>query len=164
MLTTVILTLLMIFAITFVIVIGVGTLPAKVVMKTMPKELQEETKNHPNPPLWKMIIGFTAYAIGIALALFVAIYAGYDAIKQNMGFMEIFIRYMIILCGFKIFDIVVLDWWLITKTQFFQHYFPKTKGSKGYESFGFNKKEQLTQIIAFPIVCAVIAWICTILK
>lgn len=116
MLTTVILTLLMIFAITFVIVIGVGTLPAKVVMKTMPKELQEETKNHPNPPLWKMIIGFTAYAIGIALALFVAIYAGYDAIKQNMGFMEIFIRYMIILCGFKIFDIVVLDWWLITKT------------------------------------------------
>lgn len=164
MLTTVILTLLMIFAITFVILIGVGTLPAKVVMKTMPKELQEETRNHANPPIWKMIIGFTAYAVGMALAIFVVIYAGYDAIKQNMNFVETFIRYMIILFGFKLFDVVILDWWLITKTQFFQYFFPETKGSKGYKNFGFNKKEQLTQIIAFPIVCAVIAWICMIIK
>ena len=47
---TVILTLLMIADILIVILVGVGNLPAKVVMKTMPQELKEETKDHPNPP------------------------------------------------------------------------------------------------------------------
>ena len=160
MIITVILTLLMIADILIVILVGVGNLPAKVVMKTMPQELKEETKDHPNPPLWRMIIGFTAYILGVLFAIGIPVYAGYEGICRGYGFWEIFLRYMIILFGFKLFDVVVLDWWLITKTQFFQHFFPETRGSKGYKRFGFNKKEQVMQIVAFPCVCAVIAAVC----
>ena len=34
----------------------------------MPRELKEETKDHPNPPLWRMIIGFTVYILGVLFA------------------------------------------------------------------------------------------------
>ena len=61
------------------------------------------------------------------------------------------------------FDIIVLDYILITKTQFFQHYIPETKGCAGYHSFGFNRKEQLKQIIAMPFAALLIAWICALL-
>lgn len=162
--TTFTLTLLLIIDMIVVLVIGAGTLPAKVVMKTMPRQLQEATKEHPNPPIWKMVIGYGTYLICILTALGVFIFAGYDAVKQDMGFVGIFLRYMIMFFGFKVFDIIALDWWLITKSQFFQHFFPETKGNIGYQSFGFNKKEQLAQILAFPIVSAVIAGICVWIK
>ena len=47
----------------------------------------------------------------------------------------------------KAFDIIALDYILITKTHFFQHYIPETKGCAGYHSFGYNRKEQLTRIL-----------------
>ena len=94
MIITVILTLLMIADILIVILVGVGNLPAKVVMKTMPQELKEETKDHPNPPLWRMIIGFTAYILGVLFAIGISVYAGYEGICRGYGFWEIFLRYM----------------------------------------------------------------------
>ena len=54
--TTFALTLLLIIDILVVLVIGVGTLPAKVVMRTMPRQLQEATKEHPNPPIVSAVI------------------------------------------------------------------------------------------------------------
>lgn len=154
---TVILTLLMIADISIVILIATACLPARMVMNTMPQDLKEKTKNHPDPPGWKKLIGIIVLIGGIVLYLWIVFYAGYDGIKQGWGFWKIFVRYMIILYGFKLFDIVCLDWWLITKTHFFQHFFPETEGSEGYHSFGFNKKEQLKRIILFPFICAILA-------
>ena len=64
--------------------------------------------------------------------------------------------------GVKAFDIIGLDYILITKTQFFQHYIPETKGCAGYHSFGYNRKEQLRQILTQPFAALLIAWICTL--
>ena len=49
----------------------------------------------------------------------------------------------------KAFDIICLDWFLLTKSHFFQHYYPETEGCAGYRSFGFNRKEQLTALFCF---------------
>lgn len=51
---------------------------------------------------------------------------------------------------------------LLQKTRFFQHYYPETEGCAGYHSYGFNKKSQITKIILFPFISALIAWLCTI--
>ena len=64
--------------------------------------------------------------------------------------------------GFKAFDIIALDYVLVTKTQFFQHYIPETKGCAGYHNFGYNRKEQLKRIVTLPLCAVLIAWICTL--
>ena len=72
------------------------------------------------------------------------------------------VRFLIILLGVKTFDIIGLDYILITKTHFFQHYFPETEGCAGYHNFGFNRKEQIRQIIIMPFAALLTAWICTL--
>ena len=52
-----------------------------------------------------------------------------------------------------------LDWLLLTKPHFFQRFYPETEGCEGYHQFGFNRKEQLTRIILFPFVAALMAGI-----
>lgn len=63
----------------------------------------------------------------------------------------------------KAFDIICSDWFLLTRSHFFRHYYPETEGCTGYHFFGFNRKEQLTRIILSPFVSMLPAWICTVL-
>ena len=51
---------------------------------------------------------------------------------------------------------------LITKTRFFQYYIPETKGCAGYHSFGYNRKEQLKQILTLPFAALLTTWVCTL--
>ena len=68
---------------------------------------------------------------------------------------------LLVIAG-EAFDLVFLDWVLLQKTRFFQHYYPETEGCAGYHSYGFNKKSQITKIILFPFVSALIAWLCIV--
>ena len=49
---------------------------------------------------------------------------------------------------------------LLTKSHFFQHFYPETEGCAGYRSFGFNRRGQIIRIIVFPFVAAALAGIC----
>ena len=71
-------------------------------------------------------------------------------------------RFLVILLGMKAFDIIALDYILITKTQFFQHYIPETKSCAGHHSFGYNRKEQLRRIVTLPFAALLAAWVCTL--
>ena len=63
--------------------------------------------------------------------------------------------------GTKAFDIIALDYFLLTKTNFFQNFFPETKGLAGWQDFGYNRKQQLSHIAVMLISCFVIAFIFT---
>ena len=52
-----------------------------------------------------------------------------------------------------------LDWLLLTKSRFFQRYYPETEGCAGYHSFGFNRKEQLIRLAVFPFVAVLMAFL-----
>ena len=39
------------------------------------------------------------------------------------------------------FDIICLDYFLLTKTRFFLYYFPETEGCAGWKDFGYNRKQ-----------------------
>ena len=82
--------------------------------------------------------------------------------RKGFIFDQFLVRFLVILLGMKAFDIIVLDYILITKTQFFQHYIPETKGCAGYHSFGYNRKEQLWRIVTLPFAALLTAWVCTL--
>ncbi len=89
-------------------------------------------------------------------------YGGWDGVKKDFTFGQFFVRFLVMLFGMKAFDIIALDYFLITKTQFFQHYIPETKGCAGYHSFGYNRKEQFWRIVTLPFAALLTAWVCTL--
>ncbi len=82
--------------------------------------------------------------------------------RKGFTFGQFLVRFLVILLGMKAFDIIVLDYILITKTQFFQHYIPETKDCAGYPSFGYNRKEQFWRIVTLPFAGLLTAWLCTL--
>ena len=91
------------------------------------------------------------------IALFII--GGIDGMRNGFTFWQFFLRFFIVGVSVKVFDIVGLDYILLTKTHFFQHYFPETEGCAGWKDFGYNRKQQLRQIIMIPIgslICALI--------
>ena len=92
------------------------------------------------------------------------VYGAYDGIRNDFGFWQFFIRFLIMSYLLKAFDIIAFDWYLLTKSRFFQHYYPETERCEGYHSFGFNRKEQLTRIILYPFLCAFLSLICVLIE
>ncbi len=48
---------------------------------------------------------------------------------------------------------------MLTKMNILVKLFSETKGCKGYNSFGFNRKSQITKLIVFALIAAMIAGI-----
>jgi hypothetical protein len=106
---------------------------------------------------WIILIGFCNLFLGLF------IYGGVDGLRNGYTFWQFFLRFFIIGASVKAFDIVCLDYILLTKTQFFQHYFPETKGCAGWKQFGFNRKQQIRQCIIIPVCCIIGALIFSLL-
>ncbi|MCM1388373.1 MAG: hypothetical protein NC231_13675 [Bacillus sp. (in: Bacteria)] len=139
------------------------TLPYKGLAKNFPKDVQEQLAPRlDNLPIsGKRILGWVILIFLLMAMLGMMIYAGVDGIRQGYGFGRFLLRFLIMGIGIKIFDIVGLDFFLLTKSHFFQHYFPETEGCAGWKDFGFNRKEQIRQCIMIPVCCLVLAGIFT---
>jgi len=147
---------LMLLGFTLFMVVTIAFL-LKLIIKTAPQDVQERLKDRPDPPLWKTLLGIllaAACLIGIAAVL---IYAGVDAVNTNMTFLQIFVRFLILFEGYKLFDMVVLDWLMLTKLDVYQRFFPEVRGCKSMEQFGFNLKSQLIKVVVFAGLALVIA-------
>ena len=103
-----------------------------------PNDIEEKARQHKPPFPTAPVIGWVILVLCV------------------LGFVGV------IVFGVKAFDIIGLDYILITKTGFFQYYIPETKGCAGYHSFGYNRKEQLKQILTLPFAALLTAWVCTL--
>ena len=105
-------------------------------------------------------------ALGFILAILLMLYSAVALVQDKRLFSSapkdivdaiqpreerFFWRCLVILYIYKAFDLVFLDWVLLQKTRFFQHYYPETEGCAGYHS------------ILFPFISALIAWLCTLI-
>lgn len=131
----------------------------KIIVKSAPKDIQEKVLARPDNPKWKTVTGIVLAVIILLSILGLFTWAGKDAVDENMSFWMILARFLILFEGFKIFDMICFDWLLLTKLNIFQKFFPETIGCKGYESFGFNLKSQITKIVIYAILSTVIALI-----
>ena len=141
------------------------TLPTALLAKNFPKDVQEKLRPRleslPLSP--KRALGWIILVLFVAgyMALFVI--GGIDGLTRGFTFWQFFLRFFTIGAVIKAFDILALDWFLLTKTHFFQHYFPETEGCAGWQDFGYNRRQQARQCVMIVLGSAVTAWIFTML-
>lgn len=141
------------------------TMPTGFLVKNFPEDVQERLRQRieslPMSP--KRILGWIILILFIAGYIGLFIIGGLDGKKQGFTFPQFFLRFFIIGAVIKAFDIICLDYFLLTKTHFFQHYFPETEGCTGWQDFGYNRKQQTRQCVLILIGSAVMAWIFTLI-
>ena len=79
------------------------------------------------------------------------------------GWWMLFGRYMLFLYGYKLFDILVQDQYIVITRKYYVQFYPETKECKSWYDRSFNTKNQMIRLIAFPFVCALFAWITLII-
>ncbi len=141
--------------------VAVALVQEKKLFTTAPKDIQAAAKEHEERFTGARILGWTLLVPCVLAFVGALVYAGWDGIRNGFGFWPFFGRFLTMLYLEKAFDILCLDWFLLTKSHFFQHYYPETEGCAGYHQFGFNRKEQITRIVLFPFVALLLAWVCT---
>ena len=110
-----------------------------------------------------------AHAIGwmiavLAILLFVgaAALAIGDGIKNHFSYWQFLARFMILLYGMEIYDILFFDWVLLCHSNFFLRFYPELKGIVGPQQFGYNKKAHLIHFAVYIPICAILAGVCTL--
>ena len=142
-----------------------ATLPTALLAKNFPKDVQEKLKPRLEglPMTPKRALGWIILALFVAGYLALFIIGGIDGLRRGFTFGRFFLRFFTIGAVIKAFDILALDWFLLTKTHFFQHYFPETEGCAGWQDFGYNRRQQARQCVMIVLGSAIAAWICTLL-
>ena len=159
---TMILTLIMCALLFLMIWTAAYFYPWDRLLELFPRDIEEKAKQHKPPFPAAPVIGRIIMVLCMLGFIGVIAYGGWDGVQKGCTFGQLLVRFLIILFGVKAFDIIGLDYILITKTQFFQHYIPETKGCAGYHNFGFNRKEQIRQCVMLPFAAVLTAWICTV--
>ena len=159
MLLTLLLSLILIASIFGALCAAVGLIQNRKLFTTAPKDIQEAAKEHPERFPGQHVLGWKLAILCVAAAIGTFVYGGFDGIKNGFTFWQFFLRFLIMLYLWKAFDIVCLDWLLLTKSHFFQHYFPETEGCAGWQDFGYNRKQQIGQCVFIVIGSAVTAGI-----
>ena len=157
MLLTLFLSLVLIIALFGLVCAAVGLIQNRKLFTTAPKDIQDAATDHPERFPGARMLGWKLAAICIFLMAGAFLYGGYDGIQNRFSFWQHFFRFLTMLYLWKAFDIICLDWLLLTKSHFFQHFYPETEGCDGYHQFGFNRKGQTIRIIVFPFVAALMA-------
>ncbi len=161
---TLLLSVLLMFALSLLLYGAVALVQKKWMFTTAPKDIQETALEHEERFPGARILGWIIIVFSLFLIGFAFYYGARDGIRNDFSFRDLFVRFLIMLYLWKAFDIICLDWYLLTKSHFFQHYYPETEGCEGYHSFGFNRKGQTIRIILFPFVSLLLAFICTKMK
>ncbi len=137
------------------------TMPTALLAKNFPEDVQEKLRPRleslPMSP--KRALGWVVLALFVAGYLALFIIGGIDGLKRGFTFGQFFLRFFAIGAVIKAFDILALDWFLLTKTHFFQHYFPETEGCAGWQDFGYNRRQQARQCVMIVLGSAFTAWV-----
>ncbi len=157
MLLTLFLSLILILALCLLLYAAVAMIQNKKLFRSAPKDIQAAAKDHPERFPGAHVLGWKLAVISVLMMICAFLYGGYDGIKNGYSFWQLFLRFIVMLYLWKAFDIICLDWLLLTRSRFFQRFYPETEGCAGYHQFGFNRREQLARIVIFPFVAALMA-------
>lgn len=114
-----------------------------------PDGIKKMMKKLPDRPMWVNILGVCIMFAGFVGVVAVFLWAMADTVKSELPFSDAFIRFFIILEGYKLFDVVCFDYLMLTKLKLPEKLYPETAGAKGYDSFGFNAKSQIIKAVIF---------------
>ena len=155
--TLIVLAVICLMSLTFILVIPPFA-QTKLLMRFLPQEIREAAKNHNDPPAGKRLIGYLLTAVMLAGYLGAVLFLGMDGLRRGYEFWLLFGRYMLFLYGYKLFDILVQDQYIVITKKYFVRFFPETEGCKSWDDRSFNTRNQLIRLAAFPFACALLAW------
>ncbi|MCD7861952.1 MAG: hypothetical protein LUG61_00220 [Lachnospiraceae bacterium] len=100
--------------------------------------------------------------VAVAVLLFIGAFALgiWDGVRNGFGPFQYFARFLTMLYGMEIYDILFFDWYLLCRSNFFPHFYPETKGIVGPQMFGYNKKAHIIHFIVYIPACALLALAC----
>lgn len=159
MLLTLVLTLIFILAVCLLLYAAVALIQDRRFFTTAPKDIQAVAVDHPERFPGAHVLGWLLAVLSLVLMVGAFVHGGWNGVLSGFTFWQLFLRFNLMLYLWKAFDVVCLDWLLLTKSHFFQRYYPETEGCAGYHSFGFNRKEQLIRLAVFPFVAALMAFL-----
>ena len=114
MLLTLLLSFVFIIAVLGALYAAVALIQNKKLFTTAPKDIQAAAKEHPERFHGAHALGWTIAVICLLMMIGAIIYGGYDGVKNGFGFWQFFLRFLLNLYIWKAFDIVCLDWLLLT--------------------------------------------------
>ena len=158
MITLIVLAYICVLSLFYILVIP-PLASTRLFMRFLPQDIREAAKDHPDPPPERRILGYLLTAVFSAAYVGAFVVLGADALRHGGGFWQIFGRYMIFLYGYKIFDILVQDQYIVIKKKYYLRFFPETKDCKSWDDRSFNRKNQMIRLIVFPFVSTLLAWI-----
>ncbi|MGN0657665.1 MAG: hypothetical protein ACI4KR_12835, partial [Ruminiclostridium sp.] len=132
MAVTLILSLVLMAALFALLWAAVALIQSKKFFSSAPKDIQEAVLEHDERFPGARILGWVIGVICLAAFVGAFIYAAWDGIQREYDIWAFFVRFLIMLYSLKAFDIIFFDWYLLTKSHFFQHYYPETEGCEGY--------------------------------
>ena len=135
----------------------------KVLMSFLPQDIREAAKAHPDLSLGRQIIGYLMTALAAAGYVGLLFFLGADGLRRGYGFWLLFGRFMLFMYGYKLFDILVQDQYIVITRKYFVKFYPETRNCRSWDDRSFNTKNQLIRLIAFPFVCALLAWVAQII-
>lgn len=163
MAVTLILSLVLMAALFLMILAAVAFIQSKKLFGSAPKDIQEVIRERPERFPGARLLGWTILTISVLAFPCAFVYGGWDGIRKGYDFWMFAGRFLTMLYLLQAFDMIFLDWYLLTKSRFYQHYYPETEGCAGFHQYGFNRREQLTKILLFPFAALLLAWVCTLL-
>ena len=129
----------------------------------MPLEMFEPAVlEHKEPFRGARVIGWILLIIAVLTLPAAFLYGAWDGIRHDFTFWQFAVRFWTMLYLLKAFDMICFDWFLLTKSHFYQHFYPETAGCQSYRKFGFNLKEQIARFIVYPFAALAMAWVCTL--
>lgn len=152
-----------IFGVMLMLWAGVAFIQDKKYFTSAPKDVQEAIQPREERFKGAHALGWLLMAVAAVLVIGSVIVAVADGIRKHYSFKQFFARFLTLLEGYKIWDMIFLDDFLLTKSHFYQHYFPEVEECESLKKPGFNRKEQLKKLAVFPAVAAGLAGACVVI-
>lgn len=161
---SILLTLILICGIFLLLFAAVALIQNKKFFSSAPKDAYELIQDKPERFRGQHILGWIVAILAIIMVLGSVIFGIADGILKGYGFLPFFLRALIMLDGYKVWDMLFLDRYLLTKSGFFEHYYPEVGGAMGMQKPGFNNKSQfLKLLVIFPAISVVAALILSLI-
>ena len=156
---TVILAIVMMIGYFLILWGAVGFIQNKKLFSSAHEKIKERIEDHEERFTGQHLLGYKLVILGILMLVLPVFYGLYDGIKNNIGYIMISVRILVMLVALEIYDILFFDWFLLCHSNFFPHYYPEIKDIVGPQLFGYNMKNHIIHIIAYIIFSFLISLI-----
>ena len=166
MILTIFLSIVVCGAVSLMMISGIAFIQDIKMFSSAPKEARAVLKPRDKELFYgARTIGWVLMIFSVLMILGSLIIAVWDGFRSDFSFWKFLTRLVIMFTVYKLYDMIFFDYFLLVKFHFFQHYYPEIEKAFEGRKYGFNIKSQLLKLLViFPVVSALAAWICTLVK